>query len=57
MRTIVNDYAHNHNLRRILLFAILASTVILLLLGTLVIYTFNPCPTDALPGTLPGFCK
>ena len=56
MRTLVNDYAHNKNLRRLLLFGILASTVILLVLGTLVIYTFNPCPTNALPGTLPDFC-
>jgi succinate dehydrogenase / fumarate reductase membrane anchor subunit len=56
MRTIVNDYAHNRSLRRVLLIAILASTVILLVLGTLVIYTFNPCPTGATPGTLPSFC-
>jgi succinate dehydrogenase / fumarate reductase, membrane anchor subunit len=56
MRTIVNDYAHNRNLRRLLLFGILASTVILLLLGTLVIYTFDPCPANAVAGTLPDFC-
>jgi succinate dehydrogenase / fumarate reductase, membrane anchor subunit len=56
MRTIVNDYAHNRNLRRLLLFGILASTVILLLLGTLVIYTFDPCPANAIAGTLPDFC-
>lgn len=57
MRTLVNDYAHNRNLRRLLLFGILASTVVLLLLGTLVIYTFNPCPTNAIAGTLPDFCS
>ena len=56
MRTLVNDYAHNKNLRRLLLFGILASTVILLLLGTLVIYTFDPCPANAIAGTLPDFC-
>jgi succinate dehydrogenase / fumarate reductase membrane anchor subunit len=56
MRTIVNDYAHNRNLRRLLLFGILASTAILLLLGTLVIYTFDPCPANAIAGTLPDFC-
>jgi succinate dehydrogenase / fumarate reductase membrane anchor subunit len=56
MRTLVNDYAHNRNLRRLLLFGILASTVVLLLLGTLVIYTFDPCPANAIAGTLPDFC-
>jgi succinate dehydrogenase / fumarate reductase, membrane anchor subunit len=56
MRTLVNDYAHNKNLRRLLLFGILASTVVLLLLGTLVIYTFDPCPANAIAGTLPDFC-
>jgi succinate dehydrogenase / fumarate reductase membrane anchor subunit len=56
MRTLVNDYAHNRNLRRLLLFGILASTVVLLVLGTLVIYTFDPCPANAVAGTLPDFC-
>jgi succinate dehydrogenase / fumarate reductase membrane anchor subunit len=56
MRTIVNDYAHNKNLRRLLLFGILASTVVLLVLGTLVIYTFDACPANAVTGSLPSFC-
>jgi succinate dehydrogenase / fumarate reductase membrane anchor subunit len=56
MRTIVNDYAHRPLLRKIFLLAILASTVILLVLGTLVIYTFDPCPANATAGTLPSFC-
>jgi succinate dehydrogenase / fumarate reductase membrane anchor subunit len=57
MRTIVNDYAHNQRLRKVLLGAILVSTVLLLLLGTLVIYTFNPCPTGGDSSLLPSFCK
>ena len=57
MRTIVNDYAYNRTVRRILLGAIFASTAVLLLLGTLVIYTFDPCPADAAPGELPSFCS
>jgi len=56
MRTIVNDYAHNKNLRRLLLLGILASTVVLLVLGTLVIYTFDACPANAVSGSLPDFC-
>jgi succinate dehydrogenase / fumarate reductase membrane anchor subunit len=57
MRTIVNDYVSNPRLRRIMLVALLTSTVVLLVLGTLVIYTFNPCPTGSLPSQLPSFCK
>jgi succinate dehydrogenase / fumarate reductase membrane anchor subunit len=58
MRTITNDYATNPTLRRVLLGAIAASTAVLLLLGTLVIYTFDPCPSvsaDQL-ALLPSFC-
>jgi succinate dehydrogenase / fumarate reductase membrane anchor subunit len=56
MRTLTNDYARGRNLRRLLLGAILVSTVLLLVLGTLVIYTFDPCPANAVAGTLPDFC-
>lgn len=56
MRTIVNDYVANRRLRAIMLIALLASTAVLLLLGTLVIYTFTPCPVGALPADLPSFC-
>ena len=56
MRTIVNDYANAPLLRRILLGAIAVSTAVLLLLGTLVIYTFDPCPTGAAANLLPSFC-
>ena len=56
MRTLVNDYATQNVVRRILLGSIAASTVVLLILGTLVIYTLDPCPTGALPELLPSFC-
>ena len=56
MRTIVNDYATNPKLRRILLGALLASTIILITLGTLVIYTFDPCPAGSPADLLPSFC-
>lgn len=42
MRTLVNDYARGR-LRPLLLGAVLVSTLVLLTLGTLVIYTFDPC--------------
>ncbi|GAA4687021.1 succinate dehydrogenase hydrophobic membrane anchor subunit [Frondihabitans cladoniiphilus] len=56
MRTIVNDYVGNTKVRRVMLIALLASCVILLLLGTLVVWTFSPCPANALPSDLPSFC-
>ena len=56
MRTLVNDYASNPLVRRILLAAIFASTALLILLGTLVIYTFDPCPVGAPTDLLPSFC-
>lgn len=56
MRTIVNDYAANPVVRRIFKGALLASAVLLILLGTLVIYTFDPCPAGAPAELLPSFC-
>jgi len=62
MRTVVNDYATRRGLRRTLLAGIGIATAILLILGTLVIYTFDPCPAGsladpALSQLLPSFCS
>ena len=58
MRTLVNDYASSIRLGNILKWAIFASAAILIILGTLVIFTFDPCP--AVPADqfhlLPSFC-
>lgn len=56
MRTIVNDYVTKPRVRGILLFALAASTAVLLTLGTLVIYTFDPCPAGADPSLVASFC-
>ena len=56
MRTIINDYAKNRLVRTILLGGIAASTAVLLILGTLVIYTFDPCPAGSPADLLPSFC-
>jgi succinate dehydrogenase / fumarate reductase, membrane anchor subunit len=56
MRTLVNDYARSRVLRRALLAAIAASAAVLLLLGTLVIYTFDPCPKGATAHDTPSYC-
>ncbi|RFA22590.1 succinate dehydrogenase hydrophobic membrane anchor subunit [Subtercola boreus] len=45
MRTIVNDYASNPLVRRILLGALFVAAVVLIVLGTLVVFTFDPCST------------
>ena len=57
MRTLVNDYATKPGLRRVLHALILVSTALLLLLGTLVIYTFDPCPVGSPAELLPSFCE
>ena len=58
MRTLVNDYATSARLGRVLKVALFASAAILIILGTLVIFTFDPCP--AVPADqfrlLPSFC-
>lgn len=57
MRTLVNDYAHSPRLRGILKGALMASTIVLLILGTLVIFTFEPCPVGDFGNLLPSFCE
>lgn len=57
MRTIVNDYARGRTARGVLKIAILASVAILIILGTLVVFTFDPCPVGAASDLLPSFCK
>ncbi|RQP11045.1 MAG: succinate dehydrogenase [Microbacteriaceae bacterium] len=42
MRTLANDYAHGR-FRSVLLWALGATTVVLIVLGTLVLTTFDPC--------------
>jgi len=56
IRTIINDYSRGRLMNRVLKYALLGSTVVLLLLGTLVIFTFDPCPATSNPELLPSFC-
>lgn len=56
MRTIVNDYVGNERLRRVMVIALLVSSVVLIVLGTLVVTTFNPCPSGANPSQVASFC-
>jgi len=58
MRTLVNDYASTIRLGNILKSAIFSSAGILIILGTLVIFTFDPCPSVPADqfSLLPSFC-
>lgn len=57
MRMIIDDYAHGRVLPRILHWALRISVAVLIVLGTLVIFTFDACPVDADPALLPTFCE
>lgn len=59
VRTIINDYAERDGVRFWLKMVLYAATTIIIVLGTLVIFTFEPCLTDAagnLLGSSPAFC-
>jgi succinate dehydrogenase / fumarate reductase membrane anchor subunit len=43
MRTIVNDYVMHDRTRRVLVWALWLTAAFLILLGTLVVFTFDPC--------------
>jgi succinate dehydrogenase / fumarate reductase membrane anchor subunit len=55
MRTLINDYARGR-LRGVLLVALAAATITLLLLGTLVLTTFDPCLGDPQSADLIQLC-
>ena len=56
MRTIVNDYTDRVLVRRMLTTTLWSVCGLLILLGTLVIFTFDPCPAGAAAELLPSFC-
>lgn len=56
MRTLVNDYAEREWVRKSLVVTLWSVCAVLVLLGTLVVFTFDPCPANALPELLPSFC-
>ena len=43
MRTIVNDYVTNNTARKALIWALGLAAGLLIILGTLVVFTFDPC--------------
>lgn len=56
VRTIINDYAERDSTRLVLKAALLLAFTAVVVLGTLVVFTFDPCPPDAPANLLPSFC-
>jgi succinate dehydrogenase / fumarate reductase membrane anchor subunit len=56
VRTIINDYAERDATRFWLKMALYTAFVVVVVLGTLVIFTFDPCPAGAAASDLPSFC-
>ena len=56
VRTIINDYAERDTTRFWLKSLLYAAFVVVVALGTLVIFTFDPCPAGSAAANLPSFC-
>lgn len=56
MRVVIDDYVYRPGLKRVLHGALLVSTIVLIVLGTLVIFTLDPCPTGVAANLVPSFC-
>lgn len=57
MRTIVNDYTEREWIRKSLNFALWSVCAALIILGTLVVTTFDPCIDPDAVNYLPQICK
>lgn len=57
VRTIINDYARGSTSRLVLKGLLYFAVVVTIVLGTLVIFTFDPCPAGAEPSLLPAICE
>ena len=56
VRTIINDYAERTGTRITLKALLYLAFVVTVVMGTLVIFTFNPCPPGSPADLLPSFC-
>ncbi|WP_040165524.1 succinate dehydrogenase hydrophobic membrane anchor subunit [Microbacterium gorillae] len=57
MRTITNDYVTHATVRKVLITAIWLAAAVLIILGTLVIVTFDPCLGVTSDSTLWELCQ
>jgi succinate dehydrogenase / fumarate reductase, membrane anchor subunit len=56
VRTIINDYAEKDTTRIVLKTLLALSAALVMFLGTLVIFTFDPCPAGATSRLVPSVC-
>jgi succinate dehydrogenase / fumarate reductase membrane anchor subunit len=56
MRVVIDDYVYRAGVKRFLLVSLVISTTTLIVLGTLVIFTLDPCPAGSPADLLPSFC-
>ena len=56
MRTVINDYTEHEGIRKTLVFSLWGVCAALIVLGTLVIFTFDPCPAGSPVDLLPQLC-
>ncbi len=56
VRTIIHDYAERDRTRLVLKSLLYLAFVVTVVLGTLVIFTFDPCPPGSPADLLPSFC-
>ena len=56
IRVIIDDYAEKDRLRVWLKVILFAASAFVLLVGTLTIFAFDPCPSGAAANLLPSFC-
>jgi succinate dehydrogenase / fumarate reductase membrane anchor subunit len=56
LRVIIDDYAEKDRTRFWLKVFLFVTSAFVILLGTLVIFTFEPCPVGADPALLASFC-
>lgn len=57
VRTVINDYASKDTTRGILKTLLYLAFTVTVVLGTLVIFTFDPCPANAPADLLPSICS
>lgn len=57
VRVIINDYADKNSTRMALKSVLYIASVVIIVLGTLVIFTFDPCPAGAPLELLADFCQ
>lgn len=56
LRTIISDYTERNSTRMVLKALLYSAFALVTIVGTLVIFTFEPCPAGVDPALLASFC-